>query len=156
VLAGATVLAAVWTAGAVLAPWLESNHGVIGSLLRLVYRPGCHQLADRCFDLGYGPFAVCSRCIGLYVGGTFGLLSCTLAPRLPQPHVGWLVVFLVPTVADWILGVAGLASSNNWLRFALAAPLGFTAAVFVGHALREIVRRNSHPEAPGSGTDSVG
>jgi uncharacterized membrane protein len=156
VLAGATALAAAWTAGAVLAPWVASHHSTPGALLKLLYRPGCHQLADRCFDLGYGPFAVCARCVGLYLGGTLGLLACTLAPRLPRPRVGWLVVFLVPTVLDWLLGVAGLFFSSNGLRFVLAAPLGFTAAVFVGHALREIVRRNSHPEAPGSGTDSVG
>ena len=75
VLAGATALAAVWTAGAVLAPWLASHHHTPGAILKLLYRPGCHQLADRCFDLGYGPFAVCARCVGLYLGGTLGLLA---------------------------------------------------------------------------------
>jgi hypothetical protein len=60
VLGFVTGLAGLWTAGVVLAPWLTAHDSILGGWLRLLYRPGCHQIADRCLDLGFGPMAVCS------------------------------------------------------------------------------------------------
>jgi uncharacterized membrane protein len=131
VLGIATALAALWTAGALLAPWL-----------RLVYRPGCHQMAERCLDLGFGPMAVCARCAGLYAGGCLGLLWTTLRGRSSRPRPLWLAVAAVPTVLDFAAGQVGLPSLGNWERFALALPLGLLAGLFLGDALIEIVRKN--------------
>jgi uncharacterized membrane protein len=155
-LAIVTIFAAVWTAGTMLAPWLVTNDWLIGSWMRLVYRPGCHQLANRCLDFGFGPLAVCARCFGLYLGGTAGLLWTTLRNRKGRPHPIWLLVVTVPTVIDWALGVVGLASTGNGLRFALAVPLGWVAALFLGDALIEIVRGNSKATQQQSSQDSVG
>ena len=138
-----TALAVLWTAGIVIAPWLSAQDSTLGGWLRLVYRPGCHQIADRCLDLGLGPMAVCARCAGLYLGGTLALVW-TLAwnrPSRPRPH--WLAVVAVPTVIDFVAGQLGLPSLGNWSRFAVALPLGLVAGLYLGDALIEIVRANT-------------
>jgi uncharacterized membrane protein len=152
-----TGLAGLWTAGVVLAPWLSAHDSILGGWLRLLYRPSCHQIGDRCLDLGFGPMAVCARCAGLYFGGTMALLLTTIRNRASRPRPLWLAVIAVPTVLDFVAGQIGLPSLGNWPRFAVAMPLGFLAGLFLGDALLEIVRLNSQPGNPEfPGEDSVG
>jgi uncharacterized membrane protein len=157
VLSIVTWLAGLWTAGVVLAPWLAAHDSILGGWLRLLYRPGCHQIADRCLDLGFGPMAVCARCAGLYLGGTLAL-AWTLAWNRPsRPRPLWLAVVAAPTVIDFVAGQLGLPSLGNWVRFAVALPLGLLAGLYLGDALIEIVRVNSEQQkSEHSGKDSVG
>jgi uncharacterized membrane protein len=142
-----TACAVLWTVGAVVAPWLAAQGSFFAPWLRLLYKPGCHQIAERCLDLGFGLLAVCARCMGLYVGGCLGLLWTTLRNRSSRPQPVWLAVVAAPTVLDFAAGQIGLPSLSNWPRFALAVPLGLLAGLYLGDALLEIVRQNSHPTA---------
>ncbi len=81
-----TGLALAWTAGVVVAPWLSAHDSILGSWLRLLYRPGCHQMSERCLDFGFGPMAVCARCMGLYIGGCLGLMWTTVRNRSARPR----------------------------------------------------------------------
>ena len=149
--------AALWTAGVVLAPWLTAHDSSLGGWLRLLYRPGCHQIADRCIDLGFGPMAVCARCIGLYLGGTLALLTTTITNRSMRPHPIWLLVTAAPTVLDFAAGQLGLPALGNWTRFFVALPLGFLAGLYLGDALIEVVRVNSKQhDSNKSDRDSLG
>ena len=153
IVSGAALL---WTGGVVLAPWLSNHHSVLGGWLRLLYRPGCHQMAERCFDLGFGPLAVCARCTGLYLGVCLGLLSTTIIGCSLRPKPQWLAIVAIPTVVDFAAAQVGLPSAGNWVRFVLATPLGLLAGFYLADALIEIVRRNSPPGARRSGQDPVG
>ena len=141
-----TGAAGLWTAGIVLAPWLSAHDSFLGGLLRLLYRPGCHQIAERCLDFGFGPLAVCARCAGLYLGGTLGLLWTTVRNRSSRPRPLWLAVVAAPTVLDFAAGQLALPSLVNWARFWVALPLGLLAGLFIGDALLEIVRVNSRAQ----------
>jgi len=141
-----TAAAALWTAGVVLAPWLTAHESILGGWLRLLYRPGCHQIANRCLDLGFGPMAVCARCAGLYLGGTLALLWTMVRNHPLRPRPIWLAIVAAPTVLDFVAGQLGLPSLGNWTRFAFALPLGALAGLYLGDALIEIVRLNSVKE----------
>ena len=151
-LAVVSLLALLWTGGTVLAPWLAAHDSVLGGWLRLLYRPGCHQISDRCLDLGFGPLSVCARCMGLYVGGSLGLLWTTLLNRPSRPRPVWLAVVAGPTILDFAAGQLGLPDLGNWTRFAVALPLGLLAGLYLGDALMTIVRRNQNPQ---TGADRV-
>jgi len=152
-----TGFALLWTAGVVVAPWLATNGSFFAPWLRLLYKPGCHQIAERCLDIGFGPLAVCARCAGLYFGGCLGLLWTTLRNRSSRPRPLWLAIVAAPTVLDFVAGQIGLPSLGNWPRFALAVPLGLLAGLYLGDALLEIVRQNSQPTPSANPTqDSVG
>ena len=142
VLAIASFLALLWTCGTVLAPWLAAHDSVLGGWLRLLYRPGCHQISDRCLDLGFGPMAVCARCTGLYLGGILALLWTTIRNRPSRPRPLWLAVFAIPTILDFAAGQLGLPSLGNWTRLAVALPLGLLAGLYLGDALMTIVIQN--------------
>lgn len=152
-----TGFALLWTAGVVVAPWLATNGSFLAPWLRLLYKPGCHQIPERCLDLGFGPMAVCARCTGLYLGGCLGLVWTTLRNSSSRPRPLWLAVVALPTVLDFISGQLGLPSLANWPRFGLAVPLGLLAGLYLGDALLEIVRQNSQtPESSTISQDSVG
>ncbi len=125
---------------------------MLGGWLRLLYRPGCHQIADRCIDLGFGPMAVCARCFGLYLGGSLGLLWMTAWNRPCRPRPLWLAIIATPTILDFAAGQIGLPSLGNWQRLLLAMPLGLLAGIYIGDALLSIIRQNSKHIAQ----DSVG
>jgi uncharacterized membrane protein len=151
-----TCLAVLWTAGIVVAPWLSTHDSILGGWLRLLYRPGCHQIADRCLDLGFGPMAVCARCAGLYLGATLALLWTLAWNRPNRPPPLWLVAVAAPTIIDFVVGQLGLPSLSNWLRFTVAVPLGLLAGLYLGDALLEIVRLNTSQKSEFRDQDSVG
>jgi uncharacterized membrane protein len=152
-----TGFALAWTAGVVVVPWLASQGSVVAPWLRLVYKPGCHQIPERCLDLGFGPIAVCARCMGLYIGGCLGLVWTTLRNRSSRPRPVWLAVVAAPTVIDFAAGQIGLPSLDNWPRFALAVPLGLFAGLYLGDALITILRENTRDARTQKTTpDSVG
>ncbi len=137
-LAWIAIAAAVFVAGIGLAPWLASRSGW-GVALHLAYRPMCHQLGDRCFDLGAGPLAVCARCTGLYVGGLVGLWLPVLVGRTPRLGLRTLLVSAAPSVVDFALGVVGLPSLANLPRAVLALPLGLVLGLLLARGLADLL-----------------
>ena len=130
----ATLGALLWTGGTFLAPWLTAHDSVLGGWMRLVYRPGCHQIADRCLDFGFGPMAVCARCAGLYIGGCLGLLWTLIRNTPTRPRPLWLAAFAIPTVLDFAAGQLGLPSFGSWIRMVVASAGIWALAVLSGTA----------------------
>jgi len=155
VLAIAAGLALLWTGGIVLVPWLAAHDSVFGGWLRLAYRPSCHQIPDRCLDLGFGPLAVCARCASLYLGGTLGLLWTALRNRPCRPRPLLLAIVAAPSVLDFVAGQVGLPSVGNWARFAIASPAGLLVGLFLGDALIDIARLNSQSDLESPTVDPV-
>jgi uncharacterized membrane protein len=133
--------AATYSAGFVVAPWLESRGLAIGSWLRLAYGPTCHQMSDRCLDLGAGPLAVCARCTGLYAGGLAGLLFSGVSGIRMRPPLLLLVVALAPSAADFVLALTGLPSLPNWPRFLVAILPGTVLGLLLADAVGDIIAR---------------
>jgi uncharacterized membrane protein len=144
-LAVLTAAALLLCAGFVLAP---ASDGLPGALLWLLYRPACHQIADRCLDLGAGPFAVCARCTGLYFGGLLALMAATLSERSLRPRPRWLLIVALPTAVDVALGLTGLPSLPNLPRFAVALPLGLICGLYLADGIAEAIDRRA-PVASG-------
>ncbi len=116
--AAATVL---WLAAIFLAPWLAAK-GAVGParVLYALFRPVCHQIADRCFMLAGHPLAVCGRCLGIYAGFAAGLAVCPFirgfrAAALPRPTI--FLLSILPLAVDGVGGVLGLWKSPIGLRF---------------------------------------
>jgi uncharacterized membrane protein len=135
-------LAAVFCAGILLAPCLETHGARIGSLLRLAYHPACHQQGERCLDLGFGLLAVCARCTGLYVGGLIGLVWTAAARPVPRPRPRWLLIAIVVNLIDVAAGIVGLSGLPNWPRFAIALPIGLLCGLFLAVGIVDTVDRS--------------
>ncbi len=133
-------------AGVVLVPAAEVAGVGPAPLLRLAFRPACHQVADRCLDLGFGPLAVCARCSGLYAGGLLAILFVTIVGQSPRPPGRWLAAAALPTAADVAAGLLGLPGLANWPRFAVALPLGMLCGLWLARATVEAVRARASQE----------
>ena len=143
-----SMAATLFVAGMVAAPWLASRSGW-GVALHVAYRPMCHQMPERCFDLGAGPLAVCARCIGLYVGGLVGLWWPVMTGRVPRLGLRALLLAAAPSVVDFAFGAAGLPSLTNLPRALVALPLGLVLGLLLAQGLAEILRPgrpNRHAE----------
>lgn len=122
----------------VLIPVLEQGGLPRASWLRLAFQPACHQISERCLDLGPGPLPICARCAGLYAGGLAGLLATLVSGRRSRFRLRWIVIAAAPSVLDFGLGLVHLPTLPNWPRFIFALVPGFLAGLLLADAVCEI------------------
>ena len=128
-------------AGAAMAVpyFLTHRFLTIGLALQRGFGLVCHQRPERSFRLFGGSVAVCSRCLGIYLGAALGLLfptSRTIALRL-------LIVAAALNLLDAASELAGLY--GNWLgvRFALGLALGVTGAIMISSSMQRVSNQPS-------------
>lgn len=137
-LAVATFFAFLVCVLVVLIPVAEQGGSFIASLLRFGFSPACHQIADRCLNLGAGTLPICARCGGLYAGGFAGLLIALVGGLRNQVPFRWLLAAAAPSVIDFALGLIHLPTLGNWPRFGVALLPGFLAGLLLADAICEI------------------
>lgn len=101
----------------------------------------CHQIPERSFHLAGHPFAVCSRCTGLYAGFAVATLALPLLRSLKRtdtPHVIWLLLSVVPLTIDFGLTYFEIWENNHFTRVTTGALFGAVAALFVVPGLIEL------------------
>jgi uncharacterized membrane protein len=120
-------------AAAVVAVPYSLNHGflAIGLALDRGFAVICHQRPERSFWIFGGAVAVCSRCLGIYLGAALGLLSRTsraIALRL-------LSAAAALNLFDSITELSGL--HGNWLviRFGFGLLLGAAATLMISSSV---------------------
>jgi uncharacterized membrane protein len=111
-----------------------NNHEAIALTIYGGFGKVCHQLAERSFYIAGHPFAVCSRCTGLYSGFVAALLFYPLTSSLKRTHAPqrkWLFLAAVPMAID--VGVQGLGIWQNThsSRFLTGALLGAVSVFYV-------------------------
>ena len=134
-------MAAAFCIGFIVAPAVEGSGSTVGSWLRLAYSPACHQMPDRCIDVGGGPWAVCARCAGLYMGGLAALLFGVVSGRRIRPPLTIVALSLAPSVIDFVLALTGLPSLSNWPRFAVATIPGALVGLLLSDAIGDIASK---------------
>jgi uncharacterized membrane protein len=142
-IAGAALAAGLFCTVVMAIPFAESAGRGWAPLGRLALKPACHQIPERCLDLGAGPLPVCARCAGLYAGGFLGLLIPALLGRRFQPGWRWVLLATLPSVVDFGLGLAGLPDLPNWPRFAVAFVPGLLGGFLLAGAIDSTVVLNS-------------
>jgi uncharacterized membrane protein len=115
------------TGAAMATPYLLTHSALIGLVLYRAFAFVCHQRPERSFWMFGGSVAICSRCLGIYLGAAIGLLlrtTRTIALRL-------LLAAVAINLLDAATELAGL--HGNWLavRFVLGLALGAGAALMI-------------------------
>jgi len=143
-LALVSAAAALALASAVLEPWLETALTPAAVLVRLAWSPVCHQIPERCLDLGHGPLAICARCTGLYLGGVLGLVAAAVyaacGRAVPRPSWRWLALAAAPSLVDVAAGRLGLGGLSSWPRLMIGVAPGLVCGLALGHAVADLVR----------------
>ncbi|HET6670780.1 MAG TPA: DUF2085 domain-containing protein [Pyrinomonadaceae bacterium] len=138
------------------APLAEaSQHGLIGGTLYHAFGYVCHQQPGRSFFVAGQPFAVCSRCTGLYVGFALTTLLYPLLiswRRTDPPERKWLFIAATPLAIDFSLGLLGIWENTHVSRFLTGALLGAAVVFYVMPALAELSQRSASPADSGRKT----
>jgi uncharacterized membrane protein len=116
---------------AVATPYLLTHGFPIGLAVQRGFAIVCHQRPERSLWIFGGSIAVCSRCLGIYLGAAIGLLfrtSRTVALRVMMAAAA--INFL-----DACTELAGL--HGNWLgaRFVLGLALGASGALLISSSI---------------------
>ncbi|NOR14503.1 MAG: DUF2085 domain-containing protein [Candidatus Aminicenantes bacterium] len=111
----------VWIAAVFAAAYLKSQSSAYGNLIYAIFSPTCHQIPSRCLTLYGNPLAVCTRCLGIYIGfflGTclFPVLRGLSSESLPKAKI--LILMSLPIVIDTAANVVSPWASPHWLRLA--------------------------------------
>jgi uncharacterized membrane protein len=110
------------------------GHPSFASAIYKTFSYLCHQIPERSFHLDDHPFAVCSRCTGLYAGFAFAALAYPLLRPLKQtdtPRIIWLLLAAALLAIDFTLGYFSIWQNNHFTRVTTGALLGAVAAFFV-------------------------
>jgi len=109
-----------WLGAILLAPYFKSQSIPESRLLYGVFSRICHQAPSRCFYLFGFPLAVCTRCLGIYLGFLSGIVFFPFIKGFKMAAVppSWLFIFLTfPIAVDTGGNFLSLWSSPDWLRF---------------------------------------
>ena len=110
------------------------SHGflAIGLALERGFTLVCHQRPERSFAVFGGSVAVCSRCLGIYLGAACGLLLRTARASALRLLIAAVALNLLDAGTE----MAGL--HGNWLgaRFTLGFVLGAGGALMISSASR--------------------
>jgi uncharacterized membrane protein len=104
----------------------------------------CHQIPERSFFIAGHPFAVCSRCCGLYAGFTLATVAYPLISSLKKtdaPPRKWLFIAAAPLVIDYALGAFGIWNNTHSSRFITGALLGAVAVFYTMPGLLDLGMR---------------
>ena len=124
---------------------LESGHPFWGLAIYRAFSHVCHQIPERSFFVAGHPFAVCSRCTGLYAGFAVATVVYPVVRSLRQteaPARKWLFMAAAPLVIDFSLGYLGIWENTQTSRFATGALLGVVAVFYVMPGLMDLSLRD--------------
>jgi len=105
----------------------------------------CHQLPERSFFITAHPFAVCSRCFGLYAGFATAVIIYPLVKSLrttEAPARKWLLLAAVPMAIDFSIEFLGLGHNTHFSRFSTGALIGSVAVFYIVPGLMELSLRD--------------
>jgi uncharacterized membrane protein len=134
-----TLVPLTFVVAVIAAPYFLT-HGLLamGLALERGFAIVCHQRPERSFWIFGGSVAVCSRCLGIYLGAAVGLLFRT--SRRIALHL--LIAAAALNLFDAMTELAGL--HGNWLaiRFVFGLLLGAAATLLISSSV-------SRAEIPG-------
>ena len=137
-----TFIIAFWILLIVAAPIAQTNDlASVSSPIYKFYSFVCHQIPARSFFISTEPFAVCSRCFGIYFGLFVGFVLFpflrSVEETTPFPRF-WLFLGMIPMLIDWSLGFFEIWENNHLSRFITGLILGTACAIFLVPAIVEI------------------
>jgi uncharacterized membrane protein len=130
---------------------LSSGHAFAALTIYRSFSYVCHQIPERSFFIAGHPFAVCSRCTGLYVGFAAATLVYPLLRSLrvtTTPARKWLFLAAAPLAIDFSLGYFGIWENTHSSRFLTGLLLGSVAVIFVMPGLMDLSLRRWRKAEP--------
>ena len=88
---------------------------------------GCHCRPDRTFFIKGKPMPVCARCEGVILG----VIAAFIAAPFGRLRPVFLLLMLLPLIADGIIQACTKYESNNWRRLFTGILFGYAATTLI-------------------------
>lgn len=138
---------------------LAGGHQSVAYNIYIPFSYVCHQIPARSFFIAEHPFAVCSRCTGIYAGFLIGVIGYPLLKSFRHtgtPARKWLFVAATPLAIDFLLEFFGIWNNTHFSRFTTGALLGAVAVFYVLPGLIELALREREHSTPRPATGKAG
>lgn len=123
---------------------LANGKETVAQVIYGVFGHVCHQIPERSFFIDGHPFAVCSRCTGIYAGFLAAIMVYPLARSLRQtetPARKWLFIAAAPLAIDFGLEVLGIWHNTHFSRLATGTLLGAVSVFYIMPGLLDLSLR---------------
>lgn len=137
----------VWLTLIFIAPILKSLDRPLNAFIYSIFDPICHQNPIRCFYLLGNPLAVCTRCLGIYIGFFLGTLFYPVLQgfkTLGPPKNQVFFILSSPIVIDTIGNFLNLWQTSGWLRFAVGLIWGVILPYYFIAGISELFMSRKH------------
>lgn len=131
----------IWITLILIAPYLRGSHPSFSAVIYASFSPVCHQVPSRCFYLAGVPLAVCSRCLGIYVGFFLGTLTYPKVRGFSTSSLPKIQTFFLlsgPIVLDTTGNFWGLWNTPAWFRFIFGVIWGILLPYYFITGLSEL------------------
>lgn len=113
---------------------------------RLLFRPLCHGLTERCLTIWGAAMPICARCTALYAGLLLGLLLYWFLPRMKEMTMRRVMfAAALPLALDGLSQATGLRTSTNELRVLTGLVAAIPFGLWVLTAIEDIPPRAVTP-----------
>jgi uncharacterized membrane protein len=123
---------------------LANGNASVAQVIYQAFGHVCHQIPERSFFIAGHPFAVCSRCTGIYAGFLAAIVAYPFVKSLRQteaPARKWLFIAAAPLAVDFSLEVLGIWHNTHSSRLGTGALLGAVAVFFIMPGLLDLSLR---------------
>jgi len=132
----------IWITAIFLAPYLRNRAWPGYIFIYSLFSPICHQNPARSFFIFGYPLAVCSRCLGIYIGFLGGVIIYPLFrgfSSLSLPRTKYFLALSLPIGVDTLGNFFRLWSTSNWPRFVLGFVWGIILPFYFITGLAELI-----------------
>ncbi|MFC2161265.1 DUF2085 domain-containing protein [Acidobacteriota bacterium] len=141
----------IWISAIFLAPFLNYFSQKGSEFIYAVFSPVCHQISERCFFVFGFPLAVCTRCLGIYLGCFLGMIlypiihgfSSTAVPKLKL-----FFLFTSPIAVDTLGNFFSIWNTTPWLRFTIGFIWGVILPFYFISGLADAFLNKKHLVIP--------
>ncbi len=141
----------LWISAIFITPFLKSYSPTWSDFLYSIFSPVCHQISERCFFLFGFPLAVCTRCLGIYIGCLLGMILFPIihgfsSPKIPKIRI--FILFTVPIALDTFSNFFSIWNTTPWLRFTIGFIWGVILPFYLVSGLSEAFQNKKHLVIP--------
>jgi len=108
------------------------------SIFYFMFSSVCHQIPERSFSIAGFPFAVCHRCLGIYLGLAAGSLIASF-PGIFRMRRTWVAAATLPLLLDVAVPLTGLGNNTSSSRFCTGLLFGFMLATIFMQGILDLV-----------------
>ncbi len=137
----------IWISATFLAPFLKSQSQTWSEFIYAVFSPVCHQISKRSLFIFGFPLAVCTRCLGIYMGSLLGLVLYPIVQGFSSsmtPKIRPFVLVTIPIAIDTFGNFFSIWETTHWMRLTIGFIWGMILPFYFVSGLASAIQNKKY------------